>query len=306
MATIKGVWVFNNAIKDKITGLDQDAVLDVLFTSNGTQFSSMCYLVEFFGDMEFCYIYYNGVDSADNATAVQGTIGDITDWINEAYKTVDFGTTEQTVPDTFLAWMQENATQQASEGTTPTAEGVKSKLQSLITASNAKTGKNDTTLTDAVKTLLEGYGQGGGGESGGGINIVDELPEGGVEGEYYGLMTFTDLYFKDPNEGGFMLDQLPAGIKPYFKKAPTLNFDEELNKATNGGYALAAFYLTEYGDAPNIYTLGGYDFEVLDDTPFCGEITDIRNATQEGKYAYMSPVVYQYINGAYKLSIPRE
>ena len=47
-----------------------------------------------------------------------------------------------------------------SGGEPPTAEGVKSKLQSLITASNAKTGKSDANLTDAVKTLLEGYGQG--------------------------------------------------------------------------------------------------------------------------------------------------
>lgn len=49
-----------------------------------------------------------------------------------------------------------------SGGEPPTAEGVKSKLQSLITASNAKTGKSDANLTDAVKTLLEGYKSGEG------------------------------------------------------------------------------------------------------------------------------------------------
>lgn len=37
-----------------------------------------------------------------------------------------------------------------------------SKIQSLITAANAKTGESDTTLTDAVQTLVDGYGQGGG------------------------------------------------------------------------------------------------------------------------------------------------
>ena len=31
----------------------------------------------------------------------------------------------------------------------------------LLSAANAKTGKSDENLTDAVKTLLEGYGQGG-------------------------------------------------------------------------------------------------------------------------------------------------
>lgn len=48
------------------------------------------------------------------------------------------------------------------KGEPPTAESVKSKLQSLITASNAKTGKSDANLTDAVKTLLEGFGSGEG------------------------------------------------------------------------------------------------------------------------------------------------
>lgn len=36
------------------------------------------------------------------------------------------------------------------------------KIQSLITAANAKTGESDATLTDAVQTLVDGYGGGGG------------------------------------------------------------------------------------------------------------------------------------------------
>lgn len=59
-----------------------------------------------------------------------------------------------------------------------TAEKVKSKLQSLLTASNAKTGKSDANLTDAVKTLLDGYGQGGGG--GGGSVIPLRVTENGT------------------------------------------------------------------------------------------------------------------------------
>lgn len=38
---------------------------------------------------------------------------------------------------------------------------IRSKIQSLITAANAETGESDTTLTDAVQTLVDGYGQGG-------------------------------------------------------------------------------------------------------------------------------------------------
>lgn len=37
------------------------------------------------------------------------------------------------------------------------------KIQNLITAANNVTGESDTTLTDAVQTLVDGYGQGGGG-----------------------------------------------------------------------------------------------------------------------------------------------
>lgn len=41
---------------------------------------------------------------------------------------------------------------------------VKSKIQALITAANTKTGETDTTLTDAVQTLVDGYGEGAGGD----------------------------------------------------------------------------------------------------------------------------------------------
>lgn len=39
---------------------------------------------------------------------------------------------------------------------------IESKLQALLTASNTTTGETDTTLTDAVQSLIDGYGGGGG------------------------------------------------------------------------------------------------------------------------------------------------
>lgn len=39
---------------------------------------------------------------------------------------------------------------------------IESKLQALLTASNATTGETDSTLTDAVQRLVDGYGGGGG------------------------------------------------------------------------------------------------------------------------------------------------
>lgn len=41
-----------------------------------------------------------------------------------------------------------------------------SKLSALLSAANTKTGESDTTLTDAVQTLIDGYGGGGGGGTG--------------------------------------------------------------------------------------------------------------------------------------------
>lgn len=48
---------------------------------------------------------------------------------------------------------------------------LKSKIQALITAANAKTGETDATLTDAVQSLVDGYG--GGITPTGNINITD-------------------------------------------------------------------------------------------------------------------------------------
>lgn len=50
---------------------------------------------------------------------------------------------------------------------------IKSKIQSLITAANATTGETDATLTDAVQTLVDGYG---GITPTGSINITDTNP----------------------------------------------------------------------------------------------------------------------------------
>lgn len=47
------------------------------------------------------------------------------------------------------------------------------KIQSLLTAANTKTGESDTTLTDAVQTLIDGYGQGGGGSLPSVISKID-------------------------------------------------------------------------------------------------------------------------------------
>lgn len=44
-----------------------------------------------------------------------------------------------------------------------TIQSVKNQIQTLIDNANATTGKGDTNLTTAQNSLIEGYGQGGGG-----------------------------------------------------------------------------------------------------------------------------------------------
>ena len=54
---------------------------------------------------------------------------------------------------------------------TPTT--VKNALQAAITKANAVTGEGDTTVTDAVNSLIEGYGQGGGITPSGSLTITE-------------------------------------------------------------------------------------------------------------------------------------
>lgn len=109
MAKIKGVWVFNDTVKTHFEWLNEYQIENVFFYSNGERFTDMYwYDIEADGDMVYHISY-------DETLAVAGYYGDISNWENEAFKTVEFDG-EQEVSAEFLAWMQENATQQASGG----------------------------------------------------------------------------------------------------------------------------------------------------------------------------------------------
>lgn len=55
-------------------------------------------------------------------------------------------------------------------------------ISARISAANGKTGKSDTTLTEAVQSLCDGYGQGGGGSglsfSSSANGTMPEIPKG--------------------------------------------------------------------------------------------------------------------------------
>lgn len=59
---------------------------------------------------------------------------------------------------------------------------IRSKIQALIAAANTATGGSDATLTDAVQTLVDGYGQGGGGDS----SLLNSLIDGTITSINYG------------------------------------------------------------------------------------------------------------------------
>ena len=93
---------------------------------------------------------------------------------------------------------------------------VLSKIQALITAANAKTGESDTTLTDAVQTLVDGYGQGGGIENG--LEIVDYYDSGEIkEVNWYGDTAYKGLQYAWYSAKPVAISVMDATvIEPYF------------------------------------------------------------------------------------------
>lgn len=94
MITIKGVWVFNEQPDWSYTPTE----IYVSFTSNGSAYIGMT-----------CNT--NPVDyMIAGGSTVSANTGDR--WVDDAYRTVDFGETEQEVPDDFYAWFTANAVYQ--------------------------------------------------------------------------------------------------------------------------------------------------------------------------------------------------
>ncbi len=238
MATIKGIWVLNENPAGEDFGSH-----NVNFTSNSKTFTSISYganpdymdgaALVYANDSETVYAYDFEYTSA---------------WSNEAYKTVDFGSTEQTVDDTFYTWLTANATQQATEETSGvTVEYNGSVVATIPNGYKATLPIADKEMkTDIVITVPEA-------ESGGDSGIDSALPIevstaadmdallelGDVGGIYKYVGESTEVYERNAlyilEEAGFALtvnsvsaEYMSDDVVAYFKingEASTEDFD---------------------------------------------------------------------------------
>ena len=137
MATIKGTW-FLNEIQ---TATESESALaqTVNFTSNGIAFDIMLLL----GDYTSALTYSNQSDSYSVYTHTNG-------WVNQNYRMVDFGETEQTVSDEWYSAFTKNAVQSVSELYSIEL----STLTGIADAVRAKTGKTDKIPVTSLATEI--------------------------------------------------------------------------------------------------------------------------------------------------------
>lgn len=141
MATVKGVWVFNETLTFPSKSINEY----VNFTSNSQ--SCSCMMV----GSSLRYMQGSTIHVANSGSS----------WNSTAYRTVDFGETEKTVSDDFYNWLSANAVTQ-SEEEPDTAYQIKgSTLTAIADAIRAK--KEITTeLTPAQMAMeIEGIEVGG-------------------------------------------------------------------------------------------------------------------------------------------------
>ena len=161
MATIKGKWVFNEILEDFNAYYSVDGT-QVNFVSNDTQYTGFSSQQSFGDDAMQQNMAY-----AQSGNVSIGVYSFLTSsWIVDvAYRTVDFGTTEQTAADYFLTWMQANATQIIEPPVLPTdtvtIEYNGSVIAALKAGQSATLPCKDTLMhTDVVVSVPDGMGAG--------------------------------------------------------------------------------------------------------------------------------------------------
>lgn len=189
------------------------------------------------------------------------------------------------------------------------AESIKAKLQSLITASNTKTGKSDANLTDAVKTLLEGYGKGGGECDKPHVIEVEELPEVGETGVVYRIekKDFNGIGMKQ-DDGRILSDALSALI--WALSGELIDLYAYSKEPDTDNFVPSQMYYVESENALYFYDeddgwIIAHEGEESSLGPFAGAITSIDQITAEspvGIYAIITSTYeyYEYVQETFK------
>lgn len=94
--TVSGVWVFNETIP-----MEDTSFSNISFSNGGRNFDSI--LIE--NAKPWSMVYRNSSDEV-------GAYWEGDGWLDEAYRTIDFGTTAQEVSEEFYAWLTANAVKQ--------------------------------------------------------------------------------------------------------------------------------------------------------------------------------------------------
>lgn len=136
MATIKGKWVFKDIPKGFGNAYEYTNWA-IGFTCNGAGYGTIS--VNEAAQLEVFSIEYDSTEVYNNDNG----------WINEAYRTVDFGSVEKDVNDIYYNWLSANATQQAAPEPEAPTNAVTAQYKSQTIAIEA--GKTATLHTSGQK-----------------------------------------------------------------------------------------------------------------------------------------------------------
>lgn len=168
-----------------------------------------------------------------------------------------------------------------------TADSVKTELAGLLTKANAATGNADTTIHDAVYALVEGYGQGGGGD-------IDALIDGSITeitsnvtqistSAFSGRKELTSANFPDATATGTSAFQNCSKlISINFPKAETINqnafngcialksvdFPKTKTVYNNAFYGCSAITNANFPEATKLYSSAFFNCSALDSINF--------------------------------------
>lgn len=189
----------------------------------------------------------------------QSTMTDLTTLVGDGamgYGQIITVTEDQYVPTNFGLWAVENGQEysEETEETTPTADSVKAKIQSLIAKANNTTGKSDTDLTSGVNSLIAGFGQGGS-CSGNHIIEVEELPTENIDetalykcgdSYYQYAKELKDIYEAgDGNKVSYTSFYSSHGytVELYYVKTKEEVENPAISDVFNGGKTVAPYYV---------------------------------------------------------------